>query len=816
MAIVDGDVLIDCNLFVGPADVHRQHRAGGACLVKDLVSEFARDIAPKWIVVGPQADETRPDNHHQAHAIVSFGAEKIWRVERFLGVQKGPDAARVRAGAAGLLVLFDANLGFASVPTSTCCDGAPWLVLKTSEPDLDTPLGQHLVDQHADRLVVVFGIEDLRRMEVQVSRRLSWERTAQETVRAVQNGVRLKRLAQCAHIIVSFGTSGAVVISGKSAQLLFDPSRMEKEWESKGPTRMAGYASTLVAAVAHQVMKNPGKPSFADAVHRGVAGMRSLYKLGYGTDTMPYDKLAFPAETLVKEALSAKASLSVADIDMAPEWTALSDYIAKTPPKGDVYALAVAVAERGPEEMLAEVPHLKVGKLFTADRREIESFAMIKELLAEYVQRTSNTKPFSIAVFGPPGSGKSFGVKQVASVIGADVETRTFNLTQFSSPADLHGAFHQIRDISLSGKLPLVFWDEFDTKQGGGALGWPRHFLAPMQDGEFQEGQLTHPIGKSIFVFAGGTADSWSDFQKKYPFDKQEWKNVKLKDFVSRLKGYLDVLGPNAVGVDDFFILRRAILLRSILQRECPWLFIGKELQIEAEVLCAFLRTPKYEHGARSMEAIVMMSGLTGKKIYDTSSLPPDSQLAMHVQTPFECPGGKPALPGKFEEDVAVIERLAQMTHDVFRKTREGYGWKYGAARDDKERVHNLLVPYPQLPRESKEANRESVRNIPRKLAEIDYVVRRARLGEVPPTLTDEEVEKLAPLEHVIWMEHKEKEGFTRGEPTPEEPRRSPYLVEWEELSEEFKETDRAMVRAIPAMLAQAGYTFERRRREED
>jgi hypothetical protein len=809
-AIVDGDVLVDCNLFVRPGDVHRQNRPGGACLVQNLVYEFARDLGPHWTVAGPEADETRPDHHHQSHAIMSFGADQIWRVERFLGVQKGPSAPRVRAGGAGLLVLFDANLGFASDPTTICCDGKPWIVLKTSEPDLETPLAHHLVEQHADRLVVVFGIEDLRRMEVQVSRRLSWERTAQETVRAVVHGARLERLAQCPHIIISFGTSGAVVLSEGNAQLLFDPSRMEKEWESRGPTRMAGYASTLVAAVAHQVMKDPGAPSFTRAVQRGVAGMRSLYKLGYGTSTTPYDKLAFPAASLVKEALAAPDSLSVTTIHESPSWTALSDFIDKKH-KGNVYALSVAVAELGPEQMLAEVPHLNVGKLFTADRREIESFAIIKELLAEYVQRTSNSKPFSIAVFGPPGSGKSFGVKQVASAIGADVETRTFNLTQFSSPADLHGAFHQIRDISLTGKLPLVFWDEFDTKQGGEELGWPRHFLAPMQDGEFQDGQLTHPIGKSIFVFAGGTAKSWADFQEKYPFD--EWTSVKLKDFVSRLKGYLDVLGPNSIGVDPFFMLRRAILLRSILQRDCPWLFVGKELQIEPEVLCAFLRTAEYRHGARSMEAVVTMSGLAGKKIYDTSSLPPGEQLGMHVQTPFECPGDEPALPGTFEDDVAVIERLAPIAHEVFRETRERrYGWSYDPVRDDAQHRHNLLVPYPDLPRAAKDANRKSVRNIPRKLAAIGYVVRRARPGETPLPLTDTEVEQLAPLEHAIWMESKAKEGFTLGNPTADDPRKTPYFVDWDQLPDEFKETDRAMVRAIPAMLAQAGYTYERRR----
>ena len=64
-----------------------------------------------------------------------------------------------------------------------------------------------------------------------------------------------------------------------------------------------------------------------------------------------------------------------------------------------------------------------------------------------------------------------------------------------------------MRDLGLSGKLPLVFWDEFDTALEGQPLGWLRYFLAPMQDGAFQDGQITHPIGRAIFVFAGGTAE---------------------------------------------------------------------------------------------------------------------------------------------------------------------------------------------------------------------------------------------------------------------------------------------------------------------
>src|SRR5205807_6673337 len=147
-------------------------------------------------------------------------------------------------------------------------------------------------------------------------------------------------------------------------------------------------------------------------------------------------------------------------------------------------------------------------------------------------------------VFGAPGSGKSFGISEVAkSLLPGQIEVRQYNLSQFSDPTNLLDAMHQVRDIGLSGLIPLVFWDEFDTSLNAQPLGWLRHFLAPMQDGSFQEGQVTHSIGRSIFVFAGGVYESMKTFgQKMSPEQSQEAKGP---DFVSRLKGYVNATGPN-------------------------------------------------------------------------------------------------------------------------------------------------------------------------------------------------------------------------------------------------------------------------------
>ena len=79
------------------------------------------------------------------------------------------------------------------------------------------------------------------------------------------------------------------------------------------------------------------------------------------------------------------------------------------------------------------------------------------------------------------------------------------------------------------GKIPLVFFDEFDSAFKG-KLGWLKYFLAPMQDGVFRLGDSVHPIGKAIFVLAGGTSSTYRQFCGEDFEDGTEYKQF-LKEF---------------------------------------------------------------------------------------------------------------------------------------------------------------------------------------------------------------------------------------------------------------------------------------------
>jgi hypothetical protein len=74
-----------------------------------------------------------------------------------------------------------------------------------------------------------------------------------------------------------------------------------------------------------------------------------------------------------------------------------------------------------------------------------------------------------------------------------------------------------------------------------------------------------------------------------------------------------------------------------------------------------------------------------------------------------------------------------------------------------------------------------------------------------------EETEILARFEHVRWVEERLRQGWRLGPRRDAAEKRSPYLVPWEELSEEVRDLDRDSVRAIPRLLDEAGLVIVRR-----
>jgi hypothetical protein len=279
--------------------------------------------------------------------------------------------------------------------------------------------------------------------------------------------------------------------------------------------------------------------------------------------------------------------------------------------------------------------------LMVVDRDDIDGLLSVRGFIESYLRRARpGLRPLCLGVFGPPGSGKGFYIKQILRTVGKDPKssTLTFNLSQFSSLGELSRAFKRIQDRAMSGDVPVAFFDEFDAKMGTEDLGWLKFFLAPMQDGEFFDGTDVFHVGPSIFVFGGGTADTFQKFNEKYGSRVME----KVPDFISRLRGHLNVAdisvaspcdGDDESPVDHRLMVRRALLLRGLLKNAAPEIFEdpAEHANIDRNVVYAFLLVKKFEHGARSMEAIISMSKVGESASLQRSSLPTLAQLNMHV-----------------------------------------------------------------------------------------------------------------------------------------------------------------------------------------
>lgn len=840
--LVAGDITSDFNLFRLPAaqsqytewnDADLAHvcpQPGGAQLLGGLIANTSTQLAtncyPTVEVITPERHAMDETVGHSYVVWAPFPAtrdqkckDRIWRVEKFLGINRPERPAKATeptgdACTPTVLVLNDTNLGFnqAEGQWPACLrEGPPprWIVLKTSRLELlengkASPLWKHLQEHHAERLVIHVTADSLRECQIQISRGISWERTAQDLLwelrfRLFGQPLLAKHTTwHCAYAIVSLNAAGAFLFSphgeipnaGK-ATLIYSPKSMEGEWEKTIPGKVIGSASCFSAALALALAASPDQPEMIQALKAALRGVRALHRQGYGPlpKSPKLEHLEFPylkVAEAIADGWTNAAPDSPEDVFHEADLPEVSHPVSTRSAcsmgwsllHGDLHEIATQVVLRGTDSPLEGAPMAVFGALETVDRREIEGFRGIRNLLGEYINKHEN-RPVSIAVFGPPGSGKSFGVKEIARGLTTDIETKTFNLSQFGSPTELVAAFHQVRDAGLSGKLPLVFWDEFDSSLDNVEFGWLRYFLEPMQDGTFLEGQVSHPIGRAIFVFAGGTRATFEKFsQPENETELGKFKNIKGPDFVSRLRGFLNILGPNPLNCcpesDPCHVVRRAILLRSMLKRGYPALLNGGTLQIDEGVLSAFIRVGTYRHGARSMESLLAASTLAGKTFFGRSCLPPFAQLNLHVDgTEFQ----------SIVEEMDGLENLAQTLHVNYYEKLESRGYHYGTPSDEANKISDSLLPYDQLPEELKRQNIHSARELPAKLAAVGYAILPAREGTPPVEFPPEVLERLAELEHDRWLRMKLRDGWMYGTPRDNNKKHHPAILPWRDIT---------------------------------
>jgi hypothetical protein len=298
------------------------------------------------------------------------------------------------------------------------------------------------------------------------------------------------------------------------------------------------------------------------------------------------------------------------------------------------------------------IPNLRIGGSLAYDSTEIKQICDINKQLLKYCKESEQQKPYSICVFGQPGSGKSFIVKELSTNIGKAAGIKRepyfleFNISQMTSVAELKDAWHRVRDVVLQGKLPFVFFDEFDSALEGTVkaeeLGWLKYFISPMQDGTFVGvGGHIHQIGKAVFIFAGGMFESMSDFQKAILgsgeplLEDGDLRTRKHPDFVSRIRGFINVAGPNERRDGGMLhYLRRATILRTNLEKKFE---VGEKasIKVDEQVISAFLNADTYHNNSRSLQGLIAMSSRPLHGPLKVSDIYVDDTLGLYVTSDF-------------------------------------------------------------------------------------------------------------------------------------------------------------------------------------
>jgi hypothetical protein len=734
-------------------------------------------------------------------------------------------------------------------------DGETHFLLKMSSPLCRGDLWAELAPV-MDRLIVVVSAADLRREDTQITYRLSWEECAESTIHAIENDSTACDLLEAAHLIVNFRSAGALWIYRGASQrrtfrLLFDHLRLEDDFDRAFEGTVYGFQTCITVGIAHHLMMRHlelGPSSFTDveamrqALEPGIAtGLtmhRRLLELGHGAveqargakPSFPFDELGRVAAASPGGFISERVPDRSSGNPKCP-WALLAQAELAESPGTPLTGVAQLTARYG-IAALSHVPALQLGRLFTVDRSEIESLRTLDALIRDYERVKVQKKPLCVGVFGPPGSGKSFGVKALAeAILGDKAPFLEFNLSQFKGPDELIGAFHQVRDAVLRGVTPVAFWDEFDSQR----YKWLQYLLAPMQDGVFQEGQITHPIGKCVFIFAGGTSDTLHQFGVTEPpqcteeeralltpearadlklaeDDFREFKLLKGPDFVSRLHGFLNVLGANPRASTTYpdltWPIRRALILRSTLG-----LKQNEELDIDPGLLHALLNTPIYRHGARSLEKIVvsLVNGRDGSRLH-RAALPPDPALDRETDAASFRNLMEQWNIFKNHPD---IEALAAAVHESFLSGAEKAKLEAEITQQPEVawRIHPAVTKvYGELSADMKASNRAAARRIPEHLALIGFVVSPQKPGDdqlwVEPLedAIEKQIERLAQAEHLGWCAERRANGWSYAEVRDNDLKRHPLLVNWSELKPQEREKDRNSARSIPALLKVAGF----------
>jgi len=287
---------------------------------------------------------------------------------------------------------------------------------------------------------------------------------------------------------------------------------------------------------------------------------------------------------------------------------------------------------------------------------------------------------------------------------------------------------------------------------------------------------------------------------------------LKGPDFISRLHGFLNILGPNqktgSKCPDITWPIRRALILRNILQLKDK-----DELDIDYGLLSALLGVSNYRHGARSFEKIVKAlehdrqdgrlhrSALLPQSLLERETDVDEFQAILIQRDAFKNHPDLESLAAAVHHSFLDAAKQAQLEAET--KAAPHLAWTINPA---------IRKVYDDLAADAKAANRAAARRIPDHLALIGFVVEPQQPqddGSWIAPLNDAiemHIERLAQAEHLGWCAERSANGWTYSTKRDNELKHHPLLCAWTQLSENDRKKDRASVRSTPGLLQVARF----------
>jgi ATPase family associated with various cellular activities (AAA) len=152
---------------------------------------------------------------------------------------------------------------------------------------------------------------------------------------------------------------------------------------------------------------------------------------------------------------------------------------------------------------VSQTPPKKLGNFSTRNAGFYDHVREIRALIRDFADRPSARKPLNLLISAPPGSGKSFLVKQLLGGGSGEVGVPylELNVANLSKRSSLGAAWTFVRTMESNHIRPCVFFDEIDAKVDGEYV--LQDVLMPMYDAAviFEGAKLA--LGPAIFIFAG-------------------------------------------------------------------------------------------------------------------------------------------------------------------------------------------------------------------------------------------------------------------------------------------------------------------------